>query len=87
MYLFDKKKTAYHYLYMCADYEAARAHTSPSMDNWESVISFLNLTRRLMFGLPSSDDSQGQAITSLYLHRGAIAHSYELVLEVWYCGD
>lgn len=43
------EETAYHYLYMCDDYEAARAHTNPSVDNWESVILFLNLTRRLMF--------------------------------------
>ena len=85
------EETAYHYLFMCADYEAARAHTNPSMDNWESVILFLNLTRRLMFWFPSPDDSQGQAITRLYLHWGvtgkAIAYSYKLVLEVWYCGD
>ncbi|KAF6030811.1 hypothetical protein EB796_010887 [Bugula neritina] len=44
-----EEETAYHYMYLCADYDAARAHTNPSTDNWESVISFLNLTRRLMF--------------------------------------
>lgn len=44
-----EEETAYHYMYLCADYDTARAHTNPSTDNWESVISFLNLTRRLMF--------------------------------------
>jgi len=44
-----EEETAYHYMYLCADYDAARARTNPSTDNRESVISFLNLTRRLMF--------------------------------------
>jgi len=44
-----EEETACHYMYLCADYDAARACTNPATNNWESVISFLNLTRRLMF--------------------------------------
>jgi len=43
-----EEETANHYMNLCADYDAARAHTNPSTENWESVISFLNLTRKLM---------------------------------------
>jgi len=44
-----EEETANHYMNLCADYDAARAHTNPSTENWESVLSLLNLTRRLMF--------------------------------------
>ena len=43
-----EEETANYYMNLCADYDAARAHTNRSAENWESVISFLNLTRKLM---------------------------------------
>ena len=45
----EAEESAHHYLYQCKDYSNARDLTKPDINNWTSILQFLNLTRRLSF--------------------------------------
>ena len=43
----EDEETVLHFLYHCKDYKVVRTRTSPDVNNWQTVIEYISLTKRL----------------------------------------